>query len=117
MRPFYESQFHFQEGWSSLQTRSCSLSNTHRGLTLQTGTLANLRARTTLKMCSKNLQVAPNCGSWAKCFLRCRLRTENALEAFSIVRRSSVTIKDGGSRIQPSIQIGILRACTSRWLP
>src|ERR1039458_8433530 len=64
MRPFYESQFHFQEGWSSLQTRSCSLSNTHRGLTLQTGTLANLRARTTLKMCSKNLQVAPNCGSW-----------------------------------------------------
>src|SRR5713226_5245564 len=32
---------------------------------LQTGMLGNLRARTTSKMCSKNLQVEPNCGSWA----------------------------------------------------
>src|SRR5712691_10846650 len=65
MLPSYESPLRFQEGWSSLQTHSRTPRNPPRGLTLQMGMLGNLKARTALRMCSKNLQLAPNCGSWA----------------------------------------------------
>src|SRR5437879_6783701 len=64
MLPSYESPLRFQEGWSSLQTHSRTPRNPPRGLTLQMGMLGNLKARTALRMCSKNLQLAPNCGSW-----------------------------------------------------
>src|SRR5437870_13593044 len=65
MLPSYESPLRFQEGWSSLQTHSRTPRNPPRGLTLQMGMLGNLKARTALRMCSKNLQLAPNCGTWA----------------------------------------------------
>src|SRR5712691_2164656 len=65
MLPSYESPLRFQEGWSSLQTHSRTPRNPPRGLTLQMGMLGNLKARTALRMCSKNLQLAANCGSWA----------------------------------------------------
>src|SRR5713226_9033802 len=64
MLPSYESPLRFQEGWSSLQTHSRTPRNPPRGLTLQMGMLGNLKARTALRMCSKNLQLAANCGSW-----------------------------------------------------
>src|SRR5437870_2455293 len=64
MLPSYESPLRFQEGWSSLQTHSRTPRNPPRGLTLQMGMLGNLKARTALRMCSKNLQLAPNCGTW-----------------------------------------------------
>src|SRR3989441_5348633 len=64
MPPSYESPLRFQEGWSSLQTHSRTPRNPPRGLTLQMGMLGNLKARTALRMCSKNLQLAPNCGTW-----------------------------------------------------
>src|ERR1700686_3697644 len=73
MRRSYESQCYFQEGWSSLQTPSRSSTNTHRGLTLQTGMLGNLRARRTSKMCSNNFQIISDCGSWASSWNRNRL--------------------------------------------
>src|SRR5437660_6277452 len=66
MLPSYESPRRFQEGWSSLQTHSRTPRNPPRGLTLQMGMLGNLKARTALRMCSKNLQLAPNCGTWAR---------------------------------------------------
>src|SRR2546425_2135946 len=66
MLPSYESPLRFQEGWSSLQTHSRTPRNPPRGLTLQMGMLGNLKARTALRMCSKNLQLAPNCGTWVK---------------------------------------------------
>src|SRR3989449_6896707 len=65
MHPSYKSPLPFQEGWSSLQTHSRTPRNPPRGLTLQMGMLGNLKARTALRMCSKNLQLAPNCGTWA----------------------------------------------------
>src|SRR3989449_10908545 len=65
MLPSYESPLRFQEGWSSLQTHSRTPRNPPRGLTLQMGMLGNLKARTALRMCSKNLQLTPNCGTWA----------------------------------------------------
>ena len=52
---------------SSLPTRSRSATNPNRGLTLKIAMLGNRRARTPSKMCSKNLQVESDCGSWAKC--------------------------------------------------
>src|SRR5438128_12065007 len=70
MLPSYESPLRFQEGWSSLQTHSRTPRNPPRGLTLQMGMLGNLKARTALRMCSKNLQLAPNCGTWARVLLR-----------------------------------------------
>jgi hypothetical protein len=51
---------------SSLPTRSRTATNTTRGLTLQIVVLGNLRARTPSKMCSKNLQVESDSGSWAR---------------------------------------------------
>src|SRR5437879_976763 len=66
MLPSYESPLRFQEGWSSLQTHSRTPRNPPRGLTLQMGMLGNLKARTALRMCSKNLQLAPNCGTWVR---------------------------------------------------
>src|SRR5712692_9326910 len=65
MRRSYESPLPLQEGWSSLQTHSRARRDTHRGLALVSGRLGNLHARTSLRVCSKNLQIAPNCGSWA----------------------------------------------------
>src|SRR6266849_103480 len=65
MRRSYESPLPLQEGWSSLQTHSRARRDTHRGLALVSGRLGNLHARTALRACSKNLQIAPNCGSWA----------------------------------------------------
>src|SRR5207245_7828429 len=64
MRRSYESPLPLQEGWSSLQTHSRARRDTHRGLALVSGRLGNLHARTALRACSKNLQIAPNCGSW-----------------------------------------------------
>src|SRR5713226_5371085 len=66
MRRSYESPLPLQEGWSSLQTHSRARRDTHRGLALVSGRLGNLHARTALRACSKNLQIAPNCGSWAR---------------------------------------------------
>src|SRR5437870_7261855 len=66
MLPSYESPLRFQEGWSSQQTHSHTPRNPPRGLTLQMGMLGNLKARTALRMCSKNLQLAPNCGTWVR---------------------------------------------------
>src|SRR2546427_12347909 len=65
MRRSYESPLPLQEGWSSLQTHSRTRRDTHRGLARVSGRLGNLHARTSLRVCSKNLQIAPNCGSWA----------------------------------------------------
>src|SRR2546422_11049731 len=64
MLPSYEAPLRFQEVWFSLQTHSRPPRNPPRGLTLQMGMLGNLKARTALRMCSKNLQLAPNCGTW-----------------------------------------------------
>src|SRR6266853_281895 len=63
------SEFRFNPGMveSSLPTRSRSATNPNRGLTLKIAMLGNRRARTPSKMCSKNLQVESDCGSWAKC--------------------------------------------------
>src|SRR5712692_2917591 len=68
MRRSYESPLPLQEGWSSLQTHSRARRDTHRGLALVSGRLGNLHARTALRACSKNLQIAPNCGSWVRDF-------------------------------------------------
>src|SRR5260221_14095323 len=65
MRRSYKSLRHFQEGWSSLQTRSPTSTNTHPGRRLQTPTLGNLQVRITSKMCSKTFHTTSNCGSWA----------------------------------------------------
>src|SRR3989441_10455689 len=64
MLPSYEPPLRFQEGWFSLKPHSRTPRNPPRGLTLQMGMLGNLKARTALRMCSKNLQLAPNCGTW-----------------------------------------------------
>src|ERR1700730_12296086 len=64
MRRSYASLVHFQEGWSSLQRHSRAPRHTHRELTLQTGRLGKLQVRITSKMCSKNLQITSDCGSW-----------------------------------------------------
>src|SRR6266849_2963866 len=72
MRRSYESPLPLQEGWSSLQTHSRARRDTHRGLALVSGRLGNLHARTALRACSKNLQIAPNCGSWASVWVRKR---------------------------------------------
>src|SRR6266404_5196720 len=64
MRRSYKSLRHFQEGWSSLQTRSPTSTNTHPGRRLQTPTLGNLQVRITSKMCSKTFHTTSNCGSW-----------------------------------------------------
>src|SRR5258708_7165105 len=62
MRRSYKSLRHFQEGWSSLQTRSRTSTNTHQGRRLQTRTLGNLQVRITSKMCSKTFHsTADNC--------------------------------------------------------
>src|SRR5438445_12097811 len=83
MLPSYESPLRFQEGWSSLQTHSRTPRNPPRGLTLQMGMLGNLKARTALRMCSKNLQLAPNCGTWVS--TRC---------AWLVRAQASVTTKE-----------------------
>src|SRR6266480_6413583 len=64
MRRSYKSLLHFQEVWSSLQTRSRTSTNAHQGRRLQTRTLGNFQVRITSKMCSKNFQTTSNCGSW-----------------------------------------------------
>src|SRR6266478_2942451 len=64
MRRSYEFPLHFQEGWSSLQTRLRSPRDRHRGSSLQTGRLGIFRGTTTSRMCSKNLSIAPTCRSW-----------------------------------------------------
>src|SRR5258707_12243720 len=68
MRRSYKSLRHFQEGWSSLQTRSPASTNTQPGRRLQTPTLGNLQVRITSKMCSKTFHTTSNCGSWANLF-------------------------------------------------
>src|SRR5713226_6327937 len=78
MRRSYESPLPLQEGWSSLQTHSRARRDTHRGLALVSGRLGNLHARTALRACSKNLQIAPNCGSWARA-LTCILTTAESM--------------------------------------
>src|SRR6266853_320012 len=66
MRRSYKSLPHFQEAWSSLQTRSRTSTNAHQGRRLQTRTLENFQVWITSKMCSKNFQTTSNCGSLAK---------------------------------------------------
>src|SRR5216683_414199 len=87
MRRSYASLFRFQGGWSSLQRHSHAQRNTHRGLSMQTTRLGNLKARSTSRMCAKNLQAATNRGRWARKAVSfpsiCSSRSQDNLFAFA----------------------------------
>src|SRR6516162_6487939 len=82
----YKSRLHIQVGWSSLQTPLHTQRNWYRALPMQTRMLGNLKLRRVFRMCPKNFQTSPNCGSWANRFpvsnvhgLKCLLRPWHGL--------------------------------------
>src|ERR1700732_1624725 len=109
MRRSYASLVHFQEGWSSLQRHSRAPRHTHRELTLQTGRLEKLQVRITSKMCSKNLQITSDRGSWARWKLKAaknsggkssrRFATRSALVKLSPSRRPKDVVQHKRAKV------------------